>query len=361
MLAQRISSINSIAAVCDATGADVDEVAAAVGADPRIGPKFLRAGIGFGGSCFKKDVLSLVYLAETLSLPEVAAYWRAVVDMNEFARNRFVARAIRALNNTLAGKKVAVLGFAFKKDTNDTRESPALDIVRTLEEEGPAEIAVYDPLCIPGQMAEEIGRFAGPGVLRCNGGPVEVYADVYAACRGADAVLITTEFDEFRNGPVEAGGGGGGDASGLQESGQAGGGVGSADLRPLVAPNEPSMNHRLLVLHSNVGQSGSQESPPGQVSIPDAEDYLSSLNAAPSCDEDCPDCRLEEQGASSTASYKAGAGRAPKARVDWTKIYYHMKRPHLVLDGRGVLDIASIERIGFRVESIGRQSRMKKS
>ncbi|KAG7293467.1 hypothetical protein NEMBOFW57_003518 [Staphylotrichum longicolle] len=203
MLAQRISSINSIAAVCDETGADVDEVARAIGADPRIGRQFLRAGIGFGGSCFKKDVLSLVYLAETLVLPEVADYWRAVIAMNEFARNRFVSRVIKGLNNTLAGKKVTVLGYAFKKDTNDTRESPALDIIRSLAEEGPKEIAIFDPLCIPAQIMDEVSGFAGLRALQSRGGRVAVYADAYAACQGSHAVLITTEFDEFKNTPSE--------------------------------------------------------------------------------------------------------------------------------------------------------------
>ncbi|KAK3290386.1 uncharacterized protein B0H64DRAFT_332046 [Chaetomium fimeti] len=311
MLAQRISSINSIAAVCDATGADVDEVARAVGADPRIGGKFLKAGIGFGGSCLKKDVLSLVYLAETLVLPEVARYWLAVVEMNEFARSRLVSRVLRCLNNTLAGKKVTVLGFAFKKDTNDTRESPALDIIRALEKEGPDTIAVYDPVCTPTQMAEQIGRFAGSHVLRANGGPVVVHSDVYSACQGSDAVLITTEFDEFKNGPVEAD-----------------------------------------------GVAGGLEANPSQISTSDADDHLSSLNPVPPCDEDCPECQAEDSSAvtGTDGGVGNGADGRDKARVDWTRIYYDMKQPHWILDGRGILDIARMEKIGFRVESIGRPS-----
>lgn len=200
MLAQRVSSINSVAAICEATGADIDEISAAIGADPRIGNKFLRAGIGFGGSCFKKDVLSLAYLAETLNLPEVANYWRSVVTMNEYIRNRFAARVIKCLNNTLRGKKLTLLGYAFKKDTNDTRESATLEVIRTLLEEGPREIAVYDPCCIPSTTEEEIERLLGSGhpVLKKNGGVVEVYSNPYDACNGSDAVLITTEFDEFR-------------------------------------------------------------------------------------------------------------------------------------------------------------------
>ncbi|KAK4098414.1 nucleotide sugar dehydrogenase [Parathielavia hyrcaniae] len=326
MLAQRISSINSIAAVCDATGADVDEVARAIGADPRIGGQFLRAGIGFGGSCFKKDVLSLVYLAETLVLPEVAAYWRAVVDMNEFARERFVARVVRRLNNTLAGKKVVVLGYAFKKDTNDTRESPALGIVRALLEEGPREVAVFDPLCVPAQMEQEIGRFAGEGALRRDGGPVAVYEDVYAACRGVDAVLITTEFDEFRNGPVK-----------VAKRGEA---AAAADPRPFerVEPHE----NDLLALQSYLRRT-----------TPGSEDPLNRFSPVPACTEDCPDCQLER----SVSATGASNDQARKHRVDWRKIYHHMSASHWVFDGRGILDVVAMEKIGFRVESVGRRSR----
>ncbi|KAK4032400.1 hypothetical protein C8A01DRAFT_20521 [Parachaetomium inaequale] len=335
MLAQRISSINSIAAICDATGADVDEVARAIGADPRIGSKFLRAGIGFGGSCFKKDVLSLVYLAETLVLPEVAAYWRGVVDMNEFARNRFAARVIKRLNNTLMGKKVAVLGFAFKKDTNDTRESPALDIIRTLGEEGPREVAVFDPLCIPAQMEEEIARFVEPGALQRDGGPVAVYADVYAACRGADAVLITTEFDEFRNAPVTGGQGG-------AKVAKSGGGL--VDPRPFQQHEVEQHESHLLALQSFLRQRA-----------PDAEDPLDRFSPMPPCADDCPVCLAEH--VNGTSGHGAGKELACKSLVDWQKISYHMKRPRWVFDGRGVLDMAAMEKIGFCVEIVGRQSR----
>jgi UDPglucose 6-dehydrogenase len=337
MLAQRISSINSIAAVCDATGADVDEVAETIGADPRIGSKFLKAGIGFGGSCFKKDVLSLVYLAETLGLPEVANYWRAVTDMNEFARTRFTSRVISCLNNTLSGKKLTVLGYAFKKDTNDTRESPALHIVQTLLEEGPKELAVFDPLCNPEQIADEIHRLAGPDVLQRHGGPVVIYTDVYAACRGSDAVLITTEFDEFRNVSMEAK---------VATS--------MPDPRPFDRdePNESD----LLSLHAYLLQSQTAGAPTSGDSMPNAKDPLGRFQPMPSCPEDCPDCHTEKVmgEAGSGTSMKHG----PKRRLDWRKIYYHMNRPQWVFDGRGVLDIAAMEKIGFRVESVGRQSRV---
>ncbi|MFN9024705.1 MAG: nucleotide sugar dehydrogenase, partial [Akkermansiaceae bacterium] len=143
-LAQRISSINSISALCEATGADVNEVARAIGSDSRIGPKFLKASVGFGGSCFQKDILNLVYLCESYNLTQVAAYWRSVVEINDYQKSRFVEKIVRTLFNTVSGKRIAILGFAFKKDTNDTRASAAIHIVRDLLTEN-AHVAVYDP------------------------------------------------------------------------------------------------------------------------------------------------------------------------------------------------------------------------
>ena len=132
LLAQRISSINALSALCEATGADIDEVAFAAGRDARIGSRFLKASVGFGGSCFQKDILNLVYLCRHYGLPEVAEYWQQVVQINDWQKSRFVQRMVRTMFNTLAGKRIAVLGFAFKKDTNDTRESAAIDVCRAL-------------------------------------------------------------------------------------------------------------------------------------------------------------------------------------------------------------------------------------
>src|SRR5690606_9260831 len=143
-LAQRISSINAISALCEATGADVDEVANAIGKDSRIGPKFLKASVGFGGSCFQKDILNLVYLCERFGLPEVAAYWESVVKMNDWQKHRFAERVVSTLFNTVADKKIALLGFAFKKDTNDTHESAAIRDARDLLADQ-ANVVVYDP------------------------------------------------------------------------------------------------------------------------------------------------------------------------------------------------------------------------
>lgn len=140
LLAYRFSSINAISAICEATGADVDEVAHACGLDTRIGPEFLKASVGFGGSCFQKDILNLVYLSESLHLPEFVAYWKQVVDINECQKLRFTQRIIASLFNTLSGKRVAVLGFAFKKDTDDTRESPAIALVQYFRQERPMSL-----------------------------------------------------------------------------------------------------------------------------------------------------------------------------------------------------------------------------
>jgi UDPglucose 6-dehydrogenase len=154
-LAQRISSINAISALCEATGADIDEVANAIGKDSRIGPRFLRASVGFGGSCFQKDILNLVYLCEFFGLREVADYWRKVVEMNDYQKRRFSRRVVQTLFNTVNNKRIAVLGFAFKKDTNDTRESSAIYVCRDLLEER-AQLAIYDPEVEPAQIYRDL-------------------------------------------------------------------------------------------------------------------------------------------------------------------------------------------------------------
>ena len=190
-LAQRISSINSISALCEATGADVDEVANAIGRDSRIGPKFLKASVGFGGSCFQKDILNLVYLCDHFGLPEVAHYWEAVVKMNDWQKHRFAGRIVRSLFNTVADKKIAVLGFAFKKDTNDTRESAAIAVCRDLLAEQ-ARVVVYDPKVPADEIRHDI---LGKG----KDDPRLVIADsAYEAVQGAHALAVVTEWDEFK-------------------------------------------------------------------------------------------------------------------------------------------------------------------
>ncbi|XP_041359967.1 UDP-glucose 6-dehydrogenase-like isoform X2 [Gigantopelta aegis] len=195
-LAQRISSINAMSAVCEATGADVAEVSHAIGTDSRIGSKFLKASIGFGGSCFQKDVLNLVYLCECLNLPEVAAYWQQVVNINDYQRRRFANRIIECLFNSVTDKRIAILGFAFKKDTGDTRESAAIYLSKYLIEEG-AHIRIYDPKVEHCQIKREL---TDPD-LGLNADMVTdlvtLCTDAYQACNNCHALVICTEWDEF--------------------------------------------------------------------------------------------------------------------------------------------------------------------
>lgn len=188
-LAQRISSINAISALCEATGANVDEVAHAIGTDSRIGPKFLKSSVGFGGSCFQKDILNLVYLCDHFGVPEAATYWNGVIEMNDFQKHRFARRVVSTMFNTVSDKKIAVLGFAFKKDTNDTRESAAIYICKDLLDEQ-ANVAIYDPKVPEAQMRRDLG-------LSESDTSITVCADAYEATKDAHAVLILTEWDEF--------------------------------------------------------------------------------------------------------------------------------------------------------------------
>jgi UDPglucose 6-dehydrogenase len=185
-LAQRISSINAISAVCEKTGADVDEVAHAIGLDSRIGPRFLRASVGFGGSCFRKDILNLVYLSEYYGLDEVAAYWQQVVEMNEYQEGRFVSNMISAMFNTVAGKRIALFGVAFKAHTSDTRESPALAVCRALLQER-ANLVLTDPHALESARAD-LGELAER---------VTFETDPYEAAEGAHAIALLTEWPQF--------------------------------------------------------------------------------------------------------------------------------------------------------------------
>ena len=187
-LAQRISSINSISALCEATEANVKDVAKAVGMDSRIGSKFLNASVGFGGSCFKKDILNLVYLCEHYGLPEVAEYWEQVVLMNDYQRNRFVEKIIQSMFNTLAGKQITLLGFAFKANTGDTRESPAIYVAKSLLDEQ-ANIVISDPQALD---------YAKKDLADCVGN-IEYCEDPYTATTGSHAILIMTEWNAYKD------------------------------------------------------------------------------------------------------------------------------------------------------------------
>lgn len=195
-LAQRISSINAISELCEKTEADVNEVARAIGTDSRIGSKFLKASVGFGGSCFQKDILNLVYISRSFGLQEVADYWEQVIIMNDHQKKRFALNIIKNLYNTISGKKIAFLGWAFKKDTNDTRESAAIYVADELLNEQ-AKIRVYDPKVTAGQVYGDLD-YLETRKPEQNQEAVKVFEDPYRACENAHAIAVLTEWDEFK-------------------------------------------------------------------------------------------------------------------------------------------------------------------
>ncbi|KIW02350.1 uncharacterized protein PV09_06172 [Verruconis gallopava] len=290
MLAQRISSINSISAICEQTGADIDEISEAIGRDTRLGPKFLKAGVGFGGSCFKKDILSLVYLARSLHLPEVADYWMAVLAINDFQVDRFTGRVVNKLHGALVGKKITVLGFAFKQDTNDTRESPAINVVEALLDERPAEIAIFDPGCTPSEIESAIksqGSIERTSILSPNG-PVKPYINAYEACQDSSAILILTPWPQFQYPPAS---------------------VSEKIVHPIQA-NAPS-------------QKRSQNT---------------------TCSADCALC----------AKLTPKQAETARECLDWSIVCETMRAPKWVFDGRNIVHKEAMLKLGFRVENMGR-------
>ncbi|MDA9984585.1 nucleotide sugar dehydrogenase [Flavobacteriaceae bacterium] len=208
MLAQRISSINSLSALCEKTGADIDEVSSAIGMDHRIGPKFLKASVGFGGSCFQKDILNLVYLCRHYGLDEVAEYWHQVVKINDYQKNRFAKKIISGLNGTVNQKKITLLGWAFKANTNDSRESAAIYVANVLLEEG-AEVHVYDPMVKKERIHQDLTtlweskQFSSSAIVskleRC-----QVHSQYTTALKDSFAAAILTEWEEFSSYDWEA-------------------------------------------------------------------------------------------------------------------------------------------------------------
>ncbi len=195
-LAQRVSSINALSELCEKTGANVNEVARAIGMDSRIGSKFLKASVGFGGSCFQKDILNLVYISKSFGLNEVADYWEQVIIMNDHQKRRFATNIVRTLYNTVSDKKIAFLGWAFKKDTNDTRESAAIYVADDLINEN-AKIAVYDPKVSQKQVLADLNYLETRSTEE-NAKNVNSYPDAYEACKGSHAIAVLTEWDEFK-------------------------------------------------------------------------------------------------------------------------------------------------------------------
>lgn len=205
MLAQRVSSINSITALCERTDADVDEIARAIGADPRIGNKFLKASVGFGGSCFQKDILNLVYICESFGLRECADYWQQVINMNDYQKHRFAGNMVKTMFNTVTGKKISIFGFAFKKDTGDTRETAAAFVMKELLEES-AKLSVYDPQVTREQMMLEfqytcdVTEDTVPGLNNL----ITTCDSMIEAARDSHAIAVMTEWDEFADADYNA-------------------------------------------------------------------------------------------------------------------------------------------------------------
>lgn len=196
-LAQRVSSINSISALCEETGADVSEVAHAIGMDKRIGKHFLQASVGFGGSCFQKDILNLVYICESLGLKEVADYWNQVILMNDYQKQRFAEKVIGSMFNTVSGKKIAILGFAFKKDTGDTRETASIYVAKHLLEDR-AKLRIYDPQVPHDQIHRDFREYkALPDGVEAQE-LISICKDAYQACEDSHALCILTEWTEFK-------------------------------------------------------------------------------------------------------------------------------------------------------------------
>lgn len=291
LLAQRISSVNALSAICEATGAEIGEVSYAVGLDQRIGPKMLKSSVGFGGSCFKKDILSLVYLSESLHLPEVAAYWKSVVDINEWQKDRFTKRVIHCLYNTLVGKKVAIFGFAYKKNTGDTRESAAISIVNSLIAER-SDVSIYDPEVKDEQIMQDLTVNSDhPRLVEER---VTICRSAQQACVGAHAVVIVTEWDEFKT---------------------------DGFVSYTTPPDTPPHSNSPAPLDSD-GEVQSQRRHNKKRSV--------------------------QLGTRPRTSSKSGA------RVNWSQIAKAMNKPAFVFDGRNVVEAAKLEKLGFRVECIGK-------
>jgi len=401
LLAQRISSINALSAVCEVTGADIDEVSYACGLDSRIGPRMLKPSVGFGGSCYRKDVLSLVYIAESHNLPEVAAYWKGVVDINEYQKDRFIKRIVKCLFSTLTNKKVAILGYAYKKDTGDTRESAAISIVNHLVRES-AEVSIYDPKVEEMQVWQSLEKSNDKIAFDVIKSHVTVCRTPYEACKDADAVVIATEWDEFSN--------------------KASNGIPtpiptltvtptptptpipvpnpfstsmptptptpspSSTLTPTLSPNAPqwapgTTNQFQIPAKNNSGalpikdpRTGSVltfDKPRSPTALPGKSQYppnsfsttsqmfkstrptATLMNVSHHPSHDPPIATTSEPLTSNENSKDDPASRSP---VDWNHIARIMRRPMFVFDGRNVVDAERLRQLGFCVEGIGKPS-----
>lgn len=320
MLAQRISSINAVSAMCEeiGLGADVDDVSLAIGKDARLGPKFLQAGVGFGGSCFEKDILNLAYLARELHLDVVADYWLSILRINQDQRQRFARNVVRELNGSLRGKKIAVLGFAFKDGTNDTRNSIAVHIIKDLAAEMPQEIAVFDPGCDPDEVLVEIQNI---GLSPAQMDRVRVCSSWKGCVQQASAVCILTQWKQFRGRQLGSIGG-----TGVNASTPPGHGF------PPCAQDACLSEMSIMDLEKMSRQ---------QVAAP-SDDPLGRLKPLPPCPADCSHCAHSHKGVDG------------EDVVDWVEVASMMQEPRWVFDGRNVVSRLELQGLGFKVRGIGK-------
>lgn len=316
MLAQRISSINAVSALCEDLGADVEEVSRALGADSRLGPKFLHAGIGFGGSCFEKDILNLAYLARCLHLPEVADYWTSVLDVNRYQRERFTRTIIRKLNGTLKGKKFAIFGFAFKDGTNDTRNSVAVHLIAELAAELPREIVVFDPGCAPDEVEEEIRRTVDDDAIMSR---VKIATGWKDAVDDASALCILTQWKQFRS--IRG--------TSLKKA-TSDPGNDPSDVLPKTEKDLSEMD----IIQFEITMANMARLNP--------EDPLQRLRPLSLCESGCKDCKRNSRLSDN------------KDVVDWETVAAMMEKHSWVFDGRNVIDGLYLKSLGFKVHSIGK-------
>jgi UDPglucose 6-dehydrogenase len=322
MLAQRISSINAVSALCEELGADVQELSLGLGADSRLGRRFLHAGIGFGGSCFEKDILNLSYMARALHLDEVADYWMGVLDINNYQRQRFGRKVVRALNGSLRGKKIAVLGFAFKENTNDTRNSVAVHFIAELAAEMPAEISVFDPGCAVADIEVEIRKL---GLDEAQMQRIKVREHWRETVVNANAVCVLTQWDQFRYPSMP-----------MNTKPNATVAAQSGTIR--VPENDSWFGKKNISEMDIIALEDFVTRQRGGVS----EDPLNRLTAESECAADCTNCRAKR------------VGMKDGETVDWTEVAALMCEPKWVFEGRNVIDGPELEKLGFRVRAVGK-------
>lgn len=322
MLAQRISSINAVSALCEELGADVQELSLGLGADSRLGKRFLHAGIGFGGSCFEKDILNLSYMARSMHLTEVADYWMGVLHINNYQRQRFGRKVVHALNGSLRGKKIAVLGFAFKENTNDTRNSVAVHLIAELAAEMPAEISVFDPGCSVVGIEEEIRRL---GLSDTQMQRIKVREHWRETVVNAAAVCVLTQWDQFRYPPVAS-------VARAQAKAAKPSECTSISENDSWLGKDKLTEMDIIEIEKFVTRQG------GNV----CEDPLNRFTPESECAADCTDCRAKQVG------MKEGE------TVDWTEVASLMCEPRWVFEGRNVVDGPKLEQLGFRVRAVGK-------